>query len=96
MTWPFADTPNPASLTSVDILDRRMPIVLVTHDEDDGTWQFHSANGAPSSDSEARVVGLKTIVGIDPSVAVLADLPLGWRAVRADANAPWRRERPTR
>jgi hypothetical protein len=38
------------------------------------------------------VVGLGSIVELDPSVCELADLPLGWRAWRSSKTEPWRRE----
>lgn len=93
--WPFVDPPNMAVCTTADVLERGLPIVRVTHDEDDGCWQFHSANGAPEDLQEARVVGLKTIVRLDPTITTLADLPLGWCALRDAPGTPWRRERTT-
>ena len=53
-------------------------IQRVTHDADDGAWQFHPEGG--TDESEAAVVGLKTITQLDPSILELADLPLGWCA----------------
>jgi hypothetical protein len=93
MIWPFADPPNVAVFTSADIVDRGMPILYVVHDEDDGAWQFHSVNGPPSEESEARVVGLKTIFALDSSIAALVDLKLGWCARRSGPDGAWRRER---
>lgn len=92
-TWPFVDPPNLAVFTTADVLERGLPIVRVTHDEDDGCWQFHSENGAPDDLQEARLVALRTIVRLDPTIPALADLPLGWCALRAAPGAPWRRER---
>jgi hypothetical protein len=62
----------------------------VTHDEEDGAWQFHP-NSGPTPESEAAVVALRTMVEHDPSIAILADLPLGWCAWREARGAPWRR-----
>ena len=87
--WPFEDAPNTASLTTVHVLDRRRPILLVTHDADDGGWQFLC--GTTNDSSDARVVGLNTVLELDPSLAELADLPLGWRAWRDAPGRPWRR-----
>lgn len=90
--WPFADPPNVAVFATSDVMDRNLPIVHVTHDEDDGAWQFHSANGAPDDPGEHRLVALEEIVKLDPSIIELADLPCGWRAVRDRRGGPWRRE----
>ena len=93
MNWPFVDPPNVAVLTSADIVDRGLPIVYVSHDADDGAWQFHSRNGAPGQELDARVVGLQTILELDPSIGSLADLPLGWCATRATVGEAWNRQR---
>ena len=58
MLWKFNDAPDTAVISSADVIDLNADICLVTHDEDDGMWQFLSANGAPDELSEARVVGL--------------------------------------
>jgi hypothetical protein len=89
--WPFQDPPNTAVLTTVDILDGRQPILLVTHDADDGGWQFLPGSGVPLAD--ARVVALKNICHRDPSVREVADLPEGWRAWRDKPAARWYRGR---
>ncbi len=62
--------------------------MFVSHDEDDGCWQF--LDGADSPDPrDAMVILLKNIVARDESVVELADLPLGWCAYRADRTQPW-------
>ncbi len=34
--WPFDDPENVATLTLREVMNRKSPILLVTHDEDDG------------------------------------------------------------
>ena len=91
MQWPFNDPPNVAVFTNKKIVDGTEWIQHVSHDEDDGAWQFHPEGGTPEQD--ASVVSLKTIIDIDPSVASLADLPLGWCASRTAANAGWKKQK---
>jgi hypothetical protein len=88
--WAFADAPNTATITTVNVLDRRSPILFVTHDQDDGSWQFLC--GSTNDPRDGRVVGLATIVELDPAIIELADLPLGWRASRDSPELPWKRE----
>lgn len=90
MRWEFDDPPNVAVFTSKAILEGRDWIQYVSHDEDDGAWQFHPAGGTP--ENEASLVSLRSIVELDPSVSKLCDLPLGWCASRATANGQWKRE----
>jgi hypothetical protein len=67
------------------------PILLVSHDAEDGSWQF--LTGGTFSTEDAMLVALRTVVKHDPSVCELADLPLGWVAQRESADSPWRRSR---
>ena len=89
-SWPFADAPNVAVFTSKKILTGDDWIYYVSHDEDDGAWQFHPKSG-PAAESDASVAGLKTILDLDPTVAEVADLPLGWCAWRERQESPWHR-----
>jgi hypothetical protein len=38
--WPFHDSPNVAVITLVQIIEQGHPVLYVTHDDDDGAWQF--------------------------------------------------------
>jgi hypothetical protein len=87
--WPFDDPKNVAVFTTWRILREGWPILLVTHDEDDGAWQF--LDGSPVDTEDAAIVGLAEIVQRDPTVRELAGLPLGWRAWRTAPDAPWHR-----
>jgi hypothetical protein len=87
----FDDPPNVAVFSSASVIDAGSWIHYVSHDEDDGAWQFHSAEGAPSSDADVRVVSLRLIVERDPSLLSLCDLPQGWIAWRDSADGPWKR-----
>ena len=74
------------------ILDEEDWVHYVTHDLDDGAWQFHPLSG-PASVQEAAVVSLERMLDIEPRIEELADLPLGWHAWRDNQNAPWSRAR---
>jgi Domain of unknown function (DUF4262) len=88
--WVFPDPPNAAVFTVRQIVEEGRPILSVSHDGEDGAWQF--LTGGPCALADGRVVCLAEMVRRDPSVAELAHLPLGWRAWRTAAGAPWRRE----
>jgi hypothetical protein len=87
--WVFADPPNVATYTTCKVLNEGHPILLVTHDEDDGAWQFLC--GTRNDPADGRIVGLECIVDMDASLRELADLPLGWRAWRYAPGLPWQR-----
>jgi hypothetical protein len=93
--WPFAYSPNVATITLRSIVERGQPILFVSHDSDDGYWQFMDG-GDEFRVEDAMVIALKEVVEIDESVIELADLPLGWFAHRGSRNEPWKRGEKTR
>ena len=88
--WPFTDSPNMAVYTTRDIIEKGKPILTVTHDQDDGAWQFHTSITTWATD--ATIVALEEIVFHDPSVVGLSDLPIGWMAIRDSRAEPWVRQ----
>ena len=86
--WSFKEPDSLAVTTLARILDGSKPILYVVHDED-GDWQF--LDGDDVSEEDAKTVSLKRIVGLDPSVKSLADLPTGWAAERRSPDQPWAR-----
>jgi hypothetical protein len=87
--WPFDDPENVATMTVRQITHGGQPILLVSHDADDGMWQF--LTGGPVEMTDAMIVGLGEVYRIDQSIGELADLPLGWTAERSAPGQPWRR-----
>ena len=87
--WPFAEPRNCATLVTAQVLERTEPILHAVHDED-GEWQFIGSTDASVEDG--RVIALFEAVELDPSILQLADVPVGWHAVRDSPNHPWKRE----
>jgi hypothetical protein len=88
-SWRFADSENTEVITLKRILRGAMAVRLVTHDEDDATWQF--LDGEHVFEDDAVLVCLGEMVQFDPSLGELADLPEGWYAWRTAASEPWQR-----
>lgn len=40
MEIPFYDSPDTAAIICCHIMENQTPILYVSHDEDDGMWQF--------------------------------------------------------
>ena len=87
MKFPFSDAPNTASITCYHIIEENEPILYVSHDEDDGMWQFLC--GKQHNESEGRVVSLYSIFVLDSTVAELAEMPYGYFAERKNKDAQW-------
>jgi hypothetical protein len=88
--WPFDDPGNVAVFTLKRLVQGGSPILRVTHDEEDGGWQF--LDGGEVSMDEALLVCLRNMIHLDPSLFELADLPIGWVAERDAPGKPWRRK----
>lgn len=87
--WLFAAPPNDVAVTTRQIVHEGEPILLVSHDADDGSWQFLSGGACKAADG--MLVTLRSMVERDPRLAEPADLPLGWQAWRQRPDSPWER-----
>ena len=85
--FPFKDKPNTASITCVHILDEKKPILYVSHDADDGCWQFLC--GKEHNIKDSKMVALEEIYKIDKSINEIANLEYGKIAYRKDKNSKW-------
>ena len=89
--WPFDQSANCAVFTTTHVIRDGAPITHVYHDADDHGWQFHYPGEKTTAD--AMLVGLGEIYQHDPTVAEVADLPPGWRAIRSKVGGTWIREK---
>ena len=85
--FPFDDAPNTAVITCCHVLNGSLPILHVSHDLEDGMWQFLC--GSSHDEPEARIVSLYSIYMHDPSVARLANMPCGYTADRDRVTDDW-------
>jgi hypothetical protein len=87
--WPFKDPPDRRVYTTRFVVDKDFPILVVSHDPD-GEWEFLC--GTTDKPKDAREILLGEVVELDERLLEVADLPVGWRAVRGDPGAPWMQE----
>lgn len=88
MTWPFDQPANCVTMTTAHVMRDGAPITRAYHNEDG--WQFLSEHVTRMQ--EALLVGLGSIVSLDPSIAEIADLPPGWFAQREAPGSSWHRK----
>lgn len=89
--WPFDQAENVAAITTVQVLERRLPILRVTHSDDDRSWAF--VCGTTNDVKDGRVIGMREVLELDPTLRTIADLPPGWSAWRESVGAAWHREK---
>lgn len=87
-SFPFSDAENTVTLTCCHITNESKPILYVSHDDDDGMWQFLCGK-SEHTEEEARLVSLLKIYQLDKSVADIADLPYGHISERINENSNW-------
>ena len=87
MDWPFSDPKELEVMTTKPVLEGKEPILFVSHDVDDGGWQFHSG---PDFDDEAVCTAtLGQVLELDASIAKVSELTLGTSAWRDAAGESW-------
>lgn len=87
MDFPFYDAPDTAAIICCHIINDGKPILYVSHDEDDGMWQFLC--GKAHETDEAKLVSLKSVFDLDNSVGILKDMPCGYYAERKAQDDEW-------
>lgn len=84
------DDPNDvAVVTTQEVIDGKLPVVYVVHDEGVGGWQFLDSGSIDGRPPVA--IAKQDLLDLDPTLREVTDLPLGWYAARDETGAPWRR-----
>jgi hypothetical protein len=87
----FNITEDTMVVTSMDITQDGLPILQVSHEDDEeggSLWQFHSGSGNYSMD-RIQLVRLSTVMSIDPDIGEIAGLAMGRTARRRAKGEPW-------
>jgi len=85
-SWKFPDPPHTGVYLSKTVNNGTEPVTFVSHDAEDGAWQLL---GDSMSDPGGVISCFHHPIDRDPSIAELADLPLGWYAERDKVGEPW-------
>ena len=88
MDFPFEDAPNTACIVCRHVLDKERPIKYISHDADDGMWQFLC--GGDHKEEDARIVSLYAAFMLDQSIGQVADMPCGCYIQRNNECDGWK------
>src|SRR5438552_18302316 len=83
--WPFDQAPDVAAITTVRVIEGKLPILAVTHYSDDHSWAF--VRGTTNGNEDGRVIGMGEALSIDATLRTIADVPACWTAWRDRAVA---------
>jgi hypothetical protein len=84
----FSESSDTAVFTTRFVVRDKSPILFVYHDAD-GSWQFHG-NETNVDDKDMMLVGLGEVIEIDNTILEIADLPLGFEAMRSRKGDEWK------
>jgi hypothetical protein len=88
-TKKFQEADNTAVFTTKFVITDNKEITYVTHEKEDGAWQFFSNDNFDNFEEVARIVGLGEIVKMDATVLDIADMPEGFYAQRRFKGDKW-------
>ena len=77
---------EPIAITVPEFVAGKSDIVLVIHDPGHGGWQF--TDGQEWKGRKPKVIPKAELLRLDPSLAEVKDLPVGWQAKRAHRKIP--------
>ena len=89
MVKKFSESDNTAVFTTKFVAIDKKNITRVTHENEDGAWQFFSDDKFDNLEDVLMVVGLGEIIEIDHTVLELADMPKGYFAHRKFKGDKW-------
>ncbi len=87
--WRFDQGPKVAAITTVGVLEGRLPVLVVQHAAEDHGWAFLC--GTTDETGDGRVIGMGEMLSMDPTLGAIADLPPGWMAWRGAVGEAWSR-----
>ena len=87
--FPFKDKPDTICFSCKHVVHGNKPILLVSHEADDESWQFMCGSEG-HEEKDAILIKLDTIYNYDNSIGRLFDMPLGLFGVRANLQSEWK------
>lgn len=87
-SFPFEDPENVAVFICRHIIEQNADITYVSHDEEDGAWQF-LCDCEEHTDKEVRIISLGEVYKMDHTIGELCTMPLGFYAVRESRGFHW-------
>ena len=75
------------SLVCCHVINRAEPILYASHDLNDGMWQFLCGKAHEAGDG--KLVALKEVYDLDPSIGALKNIPCGCQVERKTPDDSW-------
>lgn len=85
----FPEPENTACYTCDHVLKGQRPILYACHDSSDGSWQFMCGHN-DHTEANAKIISLKRVTEIDPTINNLHEMPVGVGAERDTKDSKWK------
>ena len=85
----FPDSLNTAVFTTKFVVHDRKEITYISHDFEDGSWEFYSDDNFDNYEDIVLILSLDEIIQLDISLLEVADFPLGFVATRRSKADDW-------
>lgn len=86
--YQFKEPTNTACFVCDHGLNKERPILFVSHDQEDASWQFLCGEEDHTEDN-IRIIGLGEVVVLDESLNALYEMPAGVNAERDHIGGKW-------
>jgi hypothetical protein len=84
----FSEKESTACFSCDHVVNKERPILYVSHDAEDGSWQFLCGQD-DYTEANGKIISLKNATEIDETINDLYEMPLGVSAKRESVNAKW-------
>ena len=85
----FNETKNTACFVCNHVLEKKRPILFVSHDKEDGSWQFLCGEN-DHTDENIRIISLEEATILDSTLNDLYEMPEGIGAEREKVGMKWK------
>lgn len=87
--YKFKEKENTACFTCDHVMNKEKPILFVSHDNDDSSWQFLFGT-ENHTDTNIKNISIKQAIEIDSTINELYEMPDGLCAERESVGAEWK------
>lgn len=87
--YKFKESKNTACFVCNHVLEKNRPILFVSHDNEDGSWQFLCGTNDHTIEN-VRIITMEQATKLDSTINELFDLPVGVGAEREQIGREWK------
>ena len=87
--YKFKEPKNTACFVCNHVLEKNRPILFVSHESNDGSWQFLCGEN-DHSEENIRIISIEEAIKLDSTLNELYEMPEGFGAERKEVGKKWK------